>query len=113
MKIKKIRCKKTEVKDETCLSNEFYSKFSNWNRFLGTVAALHRFIQACRKCVMSGVYLHIRGEQTIIKDIQFKAYSKELSCLQASKPPNKNSLLYKLNPYIDQDGVLRVGGRLK
>ncbi|XP_078330327.1 uncharacterized protein LOC111129274 [Crassostrea virginica] len=110
---KEIRCKKTEVKDETCLSNEFYSKFSNWNRLLGTVAALHRFIQVCRKCVMSDVDLHIRGEQTIVKDIQFKVFSKELSCLQASKPLNKNSPLYKLNPYIDQDGILRVGGRLK
>ncbi|XP_067929655.1 uncharacterized protein [Watersipora subatra] len=40
------------------------------------------------------------------------ASGAELSLLRQGRPLQKSSVLYKLNPILDSDGLLRVGGRL-
>ena len=50
------------------------------------------------------------AEKIIIKAIAFK---QEIEALRSSKMVTKTSVLIKLNPQIDSDGVLRVNGRLK
>jgi hypothetical protein len=49
----------------------------------------------------------------VIKEVQSKVYQEELNCLNSSKPLNKSSSISTLDPYIDADGLLRVGGRLR
>ena len=64
----------------------------------------------------------------IIKAVQEESFPKELKTLKganencslnkrnkerAKKELTKTSQLYRLNPFIDKDGVLRVGGRLQ
>ena len=68
------------------------------------------------------------AEKEIIKQLQAKAFQNEMNVLKSTADCNslvkgdngkrervidKASLLYKLDPFIDEDGVMRVGGRLK
>lgn len=40
-------------------------------------------------------------------------FKTELHLLRNNKPLSKNSNILNLNPFIDADGILRVGGRLR
>lgn len=53
-------------------------------------------------------------ELFVIKLVQEKAFAKEIKCLKSKKPiPKTNDTkLYKLSPFLDEEGILRVGGRL-
>ena len=50
---------------------------------------------------------------TIVTQVQKETFKKELHDLKHNKQVAKNSSLKQLNPYIDNHGVLRVGGRIK
>ena len=67
-----------------------------------------------------------QAEIEIIKQVQAKAFSEELKCLQMLQSGDdrharrirnnhlkKSSSLSRLDPFIDQNGILRVGGRLR
>jgi len=41
------------------------------------------------------------------------SYPDELRDLQAGRPVRKNSKLLSLHPFVDKDGLIRVGGRLQ
>lgn len=65
------------------------------------------------------------AETKIIKFVQGEEFPEEISLLRSanvrqgpqdchsSRVMKKNSPLYKLDPFLDEDGILRVGGRLK
>lgn len=48
----------------------------------------------------------------IIHDVQHEAFKEEFKCLEDRQTFPKQSTLKKLNPIVDKDGLLRVGGRL-
>lgn len=45
--------------------------------------------------------------------VQRTYFSKELHSLSNQGIVNRNSPTLKLNPFIDEEGILRVGGRLR
>ena len=69
-----------------------------------------------------------RAEKTILKLVQSSAFPKEIEALKkiqsadCKDPPKvpremkseikKSSGLYRLDPFLEQDGFIRVGGRL-
>ena len=53
------------------------------------------------------------AEICIIKYLQTKHFTAELISLKNNKTVTNRSKLRKLHPFIDKDGVIRVGGRLK
>lgn len=55
----------------------------------------------------------LQAEAVIIKSVQREAYEEELACIASGKDIPKNSVLKKLNPYLDDRGLLRIGGILK
>ena len=55
----------------------------------------------------------LQAEAVIIKTVQREAYKEELACIAKGKDIPMNSALKKLNPYLDDKGILRIGGRLK
>lgn len=53
---------------------------------------------------------------TVIKLVQETAFSHEIKCLQQHEvieTRDKVNKLHKLSPFLDDQGILRVGGRLK
>lgn len=52
------------------------------------------------------------AEKTIVKAVQQEKYAQEYKSLEKGDKLSKKSLLKGLDPFIDADGLLRVGGRL-
>ena len=52
-----------------------------------------------------------KAEIEIFKYIKRKHYAKELQDLKTSNTVKQNSRLISLDPFIDDNGVLPVGGR--
>ena len=54
-----------------------------------------------------------RAERILIYKSQREVFANEIMNLSAGKPVKYDSCLKSLNPFIDADGMLRVGGRIK
>ena len=52
-------------------------------------------------------------EQILIRDSQRKMFPDDIHDLSVGKPVKYNSSLCALNPFVDQHGIIRVGGRIK
>ena len=53
------------------------------------------------------------AETAIVKSVQHKHFKGEVGVLKSRKPVVKKSPIYILEPFLDEEGILRVGGRLK
>lgn len=81
------------------------------------VAWILRFIKNLRcgnekTCGELTVEEESNAENIICRQIQKKHFFEEYTCLESSKPIPKSSDLLTLNPFIDDMGVIRVGGRI-
>ena len=54
-----------------------------------------------------------KAQKMIFKMLQQHSFSHEISSLKSNTIIHRSSSLFKLDPFLDTDGVLRVGGRLK
>ena len=52
-------------------------------------------------------------QKMIFKMLQQHSFSHEISSLKSNTIIHRSSSLFKLDAFLDTDGVLRVGGRLK
>ncbi len=53
-----------------------------------------------------------RAKTILIQSVQAEHFLEEFKCLQAGRVIPSQSPLFNLSPYIDESGLLRVGGRL-
>ena len=115
--------------------NEFLTtleiRFSSWYRLIRTVAVLKRFVRVLKeKKGKSPLYVgnlklkealsvvDIQSAETqVIKLTQQKYLPEDVERMAnkntCSKKSNKVSILHKLNPFMDCNGLIRVGGRLR
>lgn len=96
----------------------FIERFSYFNRLKRITALIRRFIFNCKnpqeKRVGCLSLAELDGsEMILIRLVQESSFPREITNLRQGKPlPSKGSIL-SLNPILDQNGILRVGGRLK
>ena len=118
-----------------------FARFSNWNRMKRCVARILRLkqflahvqtpLETRRAGKLSSQPLKVeelqRAEQIILKLVQGCAFPKESEALRKIQGEErqknrdlvrvkkveikKTSTLYRLDPFLDQNGLLRVGGR--
>ncbi|XP_068247735.1 uncharacterized protein [Palaemon carinicauda] len=97
--------------------------FSDWTRARRSLALCNKFIDKLKQKSLYTEYVHvsveelIKAEITIIKLVQREAFQYEYQLLSRSNNKfdnclRKSSNLYKLDPFIGSDGLIRVGGRL-
>ena len=137
---KEVKCCTTMVKPQTpnTLGNERFQKFSSWVSLRRAIAILiakasslkqRRTSEISPEYKLGRVSTETLGRATdvIIKAVQAEAFKEDfttLACIptmvtndrntvKARKKSQKGSTLYRLDPYIDDDGILRVGGRLR
>ncbi len=109
-----------------CLGSHRFERFSTWKCLRRTISNLihimHSFrlktevVNACKKwhlCDKTLTEELSQAEVVIVQCVQRENYPVEFACLSAGKDLPKKCGLRTLNPFIDQDGLLRVGGRLK
>nr|XP_054596974.1 uncharacterized protein LOC129163443 [Nothobranchius furzeri] len=110
---------------KTVLDTKRWERFSSWKSLIRTVANLIHIadcfsLQKTKKdctgwhmcstaitCELMG-----KAENTIIKNVQQETYTEEIKCIGTKLNLPKHSSLIKLNPFIGNDGLLRVGGRI-
>lgn len=105
-----------------------WERFSKWNRLLRTIAYVIRFSAIIRSRIknqpspegpLTQEELQ-RAEFAIYRELQLESYAAEMAILN---DPNvgpqgnrrlldKSSPLYRLSPYVDEYGVLRIRGRI-
>ncbi|GFV87779.1 integrase catalytic domain-containing protein [Trichonephila clavipes] len=82
-----------------------------------TVAWLFRFYHNSKSVskVTGPLYTHEleTSIKTVVKLLQNGEYHTELTLLKCNKPLPKSSKLQSLNVFLDSEGILRVGGRLR
>ncbi len=100
-----------------------FERISNWRRLLRVAAWVIRSA--------ANWLCHIRGKEeknidetlsleelemakdVVFKDIQWSAFSDELHTLSKGRTLSTDNRLSALSPFVDSNGLLRVGGRLK
>ncbi|GFQ65265.1 integrase catalytic domain-containing protein [Trichonephila clavata] len=91
-------------------------KYSSLLKLLRVTAYIFRFVNALRrkdfeKGPLASEEL-FNAEIFWVKVTQNDFYSSEITCLKSDKPLQKDSKLLCLNPFLDDNHVLRVTGRL-
>lgn len=100
---------------ERTINTERFKRFSSWTRLVKAIAFLKRFIRSFlerKKMVGSDVNVLEDAEVKIIKTVQSEVFGEEIECLQSNTRISKQSRIFKLNPFLDERGLLRVGGRI-
>ena len=112
----KVFCTQAYNTDEsTSWIDRICSYFSSWSKILKSVAWMRRFALLKSKRAISQGSLTVqeldRAHDVVIRHVQSKSFGKELACLNSNKPLLKSSRILSLNPFLDKDGILRIGGR--
>ncbi|XP_057333725.1 uncharacterized protein LOC130672928 [Microplitis mediator] len=92
-------------------------KYSSMSKLQRVVAYVIRFIHNTRtKSPRKGSFLGVielsEAHALIMKLTQFSAFGKEINCLKRKDGIPESGKLIPLTPYLDEVGILRVGGRL-
>ena len=96
---------------------DYVAKYSSWSKLRRHVAYLRKYLSYLKN---QGSILNINlshddislAEAAIIKSIQMSSFSSEINCLKNNKRIKVCSDMVRLSPFIDDQGLLRVGGRL-
>ena len=111
----------TSLKDDILLRLE--NRISNWNkmkRIVGTVLQykykLLSNVRSSDHSTYNSNHYFQAVEKEIIRMVQKRRFQKEVNAMNMEKSSvklNKSSTIYNLDPFMDADGMVRVGGRLK
>jgi len=96
-----------------------YLRYSTLDKLLRVTAYILRFIYNAkanaRERKKGGVSALERANASVvlIRIVQSEEFEADIKALKRKENVPKNSKLVSLNPYIDKDSMLRVGGRLE
>ncbi len=114
--LRKSQVHNTHTNEERSLLDRL-NKFSDWTRAVKATARLKRCAKEAkglnpRVNEASSIEERKEAEFTIIKMVQQSAFCDVMQSLKHQKEIKSNSKLHQLNPFLDEHGILRVGGRL-
>lgn len=109
--IKRAQALNTIAKEQVGIASRL-SNFSSWSRATQAVARILRRINKDKSRNISTVLEREKAKSVIIKDLQKVAYQEEWNLLNKRSRLPVRSRLYNLNAFLDDDKILRVGGRL-
>ncbi len=108
--VKKTVVHKIEVRQTEMLIKKL-ERFSDFDSAVRAIAVIRKKIYG--KTNRNTNNIKGETETKIIKLVQEHEFSEEIQILQQNKSLSKNNRLASLNPFIDEEGILRVGGRMK
>lgn len=98
---------------------DIFEKFSSLNRLIRVTAYCLRFIANCsvnreKRQTNSLTITEIETSTiTLVKLLQLEAFANEIYFLRKGKCVSPQSKLKTLSPFLDDSGLIRVGGRLR
>lgn len=115
----KVHAVTSQRTDDQNIVTELLNKNSCITKTIRVIAWVSRFIRSTTSHRRSdyGCYLTLddirRATNIIVKQVQSAHFEQEIKDLNAKEKVRNNSGLLKLNPYLDKNNILRVGGRLQ
>ena len=111
-----VKSTKTDtVSEPICdISTHRLERFSDWMRLVRTIAFLKRVarLRGTKSHDLStNVESYQEAEECVLKCVQSEAFGIEIDLIRQGKPL-KGSPIANLNPFLDEHGILRVGGRI-
>lgn len=101
----------------TVAKNEFLPECDSFFKLKRIFAYVLRFIDCAKSKEKKAGVIKLdelkKAEQKIIKIVQSECFEEELSMLKVGKPLKKTSNLLQLCVFIDEQQIIRVGGRLQ
>ena len=94
-------------------------RWGTFSKAIRVVSWVLRFVSNVRRGKEGRVFSQLSYEElskaklVLFRQSQRQAFHVELKLLEAGKPVPKGSSLFKLSPFVDPEGVLRVSGRLQ
>jgi hypothetical protein len=106
------------ITSEKMLPPDFLTRFSSLRKLQRVLSYCLRFAENCRKPITKHtgplkVSEVQRSMLIILKNVQYQAFSTEIKELEGGRQVSKKSRLTSLNPFLDDSGLIRVGGRLR
>ncbi|XP_064470123.1 uncharacterized protein LOC135384870 [Ornithodoros turicata] len=93
------------------------SKYSSYNRVVRVTAWIRRFVWNCRTNVKNIGALTAsevaESEMLWVRHVQREVYPEETFALSRNEQIAKSSKLLRLNPFLDENRVMRLTGRLQ
>ena len=120
VEVKQVKVVKlTKIRNMQSVLKIMETNISSWHRMKRVVAWVNRFAKRCRKEIQEDQDLSVveinAAETMIIKWVQARSFESDLKVVRGSrkeKVEKKQGNLWRLNPFLDGDGVMRVGGRI-
>ncbi|XP_020556659.2 uncharacterized protein LOC110014220 [Oryzias latipes] len=119
--LRKVQVLNVKAEEQRTLLDRL-TKFSDWKRAVKAIACLKKFANQINGAKpkpkvyeASSIEERKEAETFIFRLAQEEAFNREINSIKRCneiKPKDKASQLYKLSPFLDEHGVLRVGGRL-
>ena len=111
--IKKVNVLQTTTSTSSRSLTERLEVLSKWSTIIKVLALLRRVA----RCAHGGSRLspceeRLGAETFLIKLLQSEAFEAEIESLQKGQQVRSNSQLHRLKPFIDEELIVRVGGRL-
>nr|XP_055025104.1 uncharacterized protein LOC129414995 [Misgurnus anguillicaudatus] len=112
---------------ERLLGSQRFCRFSSWKSLTRAISCLTHIVHLYKKntegsrdgcngwhhCAQGHtVEMLTKAQNTIIRTVQEETYAKELQCIRDQTSLPQDSLIRALSPFIDTDGLIRVGGRI-
>ncbi|XP_036330280.1 uncharacterized protein LOC118742367 [Rhagoletis pomonella] len=100
------------------IDTNFLKKFSCFLKLKRVVSWTLRFVKNCRTTEGMRAYGNLkvneleRAEMCIVRAVQMEAFLDEYHSLQAGDKIEKGSALWNLSPIMDDNGIMRIGGRI-
>nr|XP_054757838.1 uncharacterized protein LOC129263947 [Lytechinus pictus] len=90
------------------------TRIADWSMMIRVLCRLNVVAQRIRHSKdISVLQSREKAKLSIIQMVQKEAYAEELHSLTHHKPVRSTSKIHALDPFVDENGVLRVGGRLQ
>lgn len=107
-----------ELRKQTCLiattiDDSITTRFSSYNKLQRVIAICLRFKKSNNNKGAITISELRKASQIIIKLAQGSSFQAEISSLQKKQPVSNKSKILSLKPFLDEYGILRVGGRLR
>ena len=106
----------THVEVCSTIGSEHFSRFSEWSKLQGAIAKLITVARSKSETLsqdnVTTTQSYHKAKVVIIKSVQWQAFGEDFEHIKRSGKVSRLSVLEKLSPIIDGEGILRVGGRL-
>jgi predicted GNAT family N-acyltransferase len=110
-----IECRKVNVVvnlPACCPLMQFTKRFSKYRRSVRVLAVIRRFIHNC-KARKVATYQRLSGALTVAAELEEAEKVLVKDAQSAIKPLIQKSELRNLAPFIDDDGIIRIRGRIE